>query len=85
MSEVFTHTDNKGRTLYAICAAIRMLDGTVVADSKCLHAEFANQAHRLYLLSLPPHLRDRVNVLSVGPAVGVFVEETDDKKLIVTV
>lgn len=82
---VFTHTDKDGRVLYAVCAAIRMPNGEIVADTKCMHAKNATEAHTIYIRTLEPHLRDRANVMGVGPAVGVFIEETKDKKIIVTV
>lgn len=73
-----------GETLYAICAVIRHPNGRLEPVERFVHAEFANQAHRRFLASLPAYLIDSTRVMGVGPAVGVWAEETKDKQIVLS-
>lgn len=76
--------DNAGKILYAIASATRLPNGEVKSCNTYTHAANIQEATFNFVSSLPHHLRNSTTILAVGPAIGAFVEETKDKKIVVT-
>lgn len=78
-------SEETGKTLYAIAACVRLPNGTVKPIQSHCHAMNAQDARFQFVSSLPIRQRYSVEIMGIGPVIGVWGEETKDKKIIVSV
>lgn len=77
--------EETGEILYAVAWALRYPNGQIKTGMHYTHALNESDARVRYISTLPPILRYSVRIMGAGPAVGVWAEETEDKRIILSV